>query len=179
MTDDWLRLEPGEAVQWETHPRLMRAAPGVLFGVVIAAVAVAGGALVDPLVSALLAVALLPAVYAYLRVVNTRYVVTDRALYRKEGIVGIDLRTVEAGRVQNTRSTQDVFGTLFGHGTVEIEVAGGRDLRFADVHDPNDVRRRIERLGDGREELPGTADQWRAVRDELRAIRRSLERQPK
>ena len=25
MTDDWLRPEPGESVQWETHPRLKTA----------------------------------------------------------------------------------------------------------------------------------------------------------
>jgi uncharacterized membrane protein YdbT with pleckstrin-like domain len=179
MTDEWLRLEAGETVRWEARPRLMRAAPGVLAGLAVAVVAVAGGVAVDPLALGLLLAAPLPAGYAYLRVVNTRYAVTDRALYRKQGVVGIDQRTVELGRVQNTRATQDVTGTLFGHGTVEIEVAGGRELRFADIHDPNDVRRRIERLGGGTSAVPGTVDQWRAVRDELRAVRRSLERQLK
>lgn len=179
MSDEWLRLDPGETVQWETHPRLVRAAPGVLFALVVAAAGIAGGLLVDRLALVVLVLAPAPAVYAYLRVVNTRYVLTDRALYHKRGVVGIDLRTVELTRVQNTRSTQGVLGTAFGHGTVEIEVAGGRDLRFADVYDPKEVRRRIEGLAGGTEAIPGTEAQWRAVRDELRAIRRAIERQPK
>ena len=179
MTGEWFTPEPSETVQWEAQPRLMRAAPGVLFGLAVAVAAVAGGVLVDPLAAGLLLVAPLPAAYAYLRVVNTRYVLTDRALYRKRGVVGVDVRTVELGRVQNTRATQDVTGAVFGHGTAEVEVAGGRDLRFADIYDPNDVRRLIERLAGGAATIPGTVEQWRAVRDELRAIRRALERQPK
>jgi uncharacterized membrane protein YdbT with pleckstrin-like domain len=177
MTPDWLRLEPDEAVHWETHPRLLRAAPGILAGLAVAVAAVAAGVALDPRALAGLLVAPLPAAYASLRVVTTRYVVTDRALYRKRGILGIDLRSIEQTRVQNTRTIQGVFGTAFGHGTVEVEVAGGPDLRFADVQDPNDVRRRIERLGGGRRSVPGSVDQWRAVLAELRAIRRALEAQ--
>jgi uncharacterized membrane protein YdbT with pleckstrin-like domain len=179
MTDDWLRLDPEESVEWETHPRLMRAAPGVVVGLVIAVIAVSGGLAADARLLATVVLAPLPAAYAYLRVVNTRYVVTDRALYRKQGVVGIDLRSVEQRRVQNTRATQGVLGTLFGYGTVEIEVAGGADLRFADVYDPNDVRRLVDELAGGGRSVPGTIEQWRAVRDELRAVRRAMERQPK
>lgn len=178
MTSEWLRLEPGETVRWEAHPRLIRTAPAVLASLAIAVVAVAVAVLVDPLASGLLLAASTPAVYAYFRVVNTRYVVTDRALYHKRGLVGIELRTVELTRVQNTRSTQGVLGTAFGHGTVEIEVAGGRDLEFADVHEPVDIRRRIERLAGGTAAIPGTVDQWRAVREELRAIREAIDGRP-
>ena len=180
MTDDWLRPEPGESVQLETHPRLMRAAPGVIIGLVVAVIAVSGGLAVDARLGATVVLAPLPPAYAYLRVVNTGYVVTDRALYRKRGVVGIDLRSVNLRRVQNTRATQGVFGTLFDYGTVEVEVAGGSDLRFAGVYDPNDVRRLVEGLaGASGRSVPGTTEQWRAVRDELRATRRNLERQPK
>ena len=177
MTADWLRLEADETVRWETHPRLMGAAQGVVAGLVIGLVAVVAGVALDARALAGLLAAPLPAAYAYARVVTTRYVVTDRALFRKRGIVGIDLRSVELTRIQNTRTTQGVFGTALGHGTVELEVAGGTDLRFADVHDPNEVRRLVERLGGRRRGVPGTAAQWRAVRDELRAIRRVVERQ--
>lgn len=180
MTHAWLRLEADETVEWETHPRLMRAAPGVVASVVLAGVAVAGGTILDPLGYALVMLAPVPTVYVYLRVVNTRYVVSDRALYRKTGVVGIDLRTVERGRVQNTRSTQGVLGAAFGYGTVEVEVAGGADVRFAGVYDPVDVRRRIERIaGGGASAIPGSLEQWRAVREEVRAIRRALADHPK
>lgn len=178
MTDAWLTLEPGEGVEWETHPRLMRAVPAMLLSLVLAVVAIGGAILVDPLALSLLLVAPLPGTYAYLRVVNTRFVLTNRALYRKTGVLGIDVRTVELDRVQNTKSSQGVLGTAFGYGSVVVDVAGGADLQFADIYDPDEVRADIERLASGTVDVPGTLDQWKAVREELKAIRRLLDSQP-
>jgi uncharacterized membrane protein YdbT with pleckstrin-like domain len=179
MTDAWLTLEPGEAVEWETHPRLMRAVPAILVSLALVAVAVVGAVIVDPLALAVLLVAPLPGGYAYLRVVNTRFVLTNRALYRKTGILGIDVRTVELDRVQNSKSSQGVLGTAFGYGTVTVDVAGGSDIRYFDIYDPDEVRADIERLAGGTDDVPGTLEQWREVREELRAIRRLLDGQPK
>jgi membrane protein YdbS with pleckstrin-like domain len=175
MTGDWLALDPGETVRWEAHPRYMRAAPAVAASLVIAVAAVGAAVTLDPRGLVGLLLAPLPSLYGYLRVVTTVFVVTDRALYRRRGVVGVEVRTVEHDRVQNTRSSRGVLGNVFGYGTVEVEVAGGRDLRFYDVYDPDDVRRLIERLGGTRLEVPGSVEQWRAVRGELRAIRRLLE----
>lgn len=175
MTDAWLTLEPGEAVEWETHPRLMRAVPAMLLSLVLAAVAIGGAILVDRLALSSLLVAPLPGAYAHLRVVNTRFVLTNRALYRKTGVLGIDVRTVELDRVQNTKSSQGVLGAAFGYGSVVVDVAGGADLQFADIYDPDEVRADIERLASGTADVPGTLDQWKAVREELRAIRRLLD----
>lgn len=179
MTDDWLALDPGETVEWEAHPRYMRAAPAIAASLAIASVALGAAVAVDPPFLAALVLAPLPGLYGYLRVVTTRFVVTNRAVYRKRGVVGVDVRTVELDRVQNTRSSRGVLGNAFGYGTVEVEVAGGRDLRFYDVYDPDDVRRLAERLSGARATIPGSIEQWRAVRDELREIRRLLEAQPK
>ena len=179
MTDDRLPVEPGESVEWTARPRYMRAAPAVATSLALAAVAVWAAVAVDPRALAGLVVAPLPGVYRYLSVANTRFVVTDRALYRRRGVLGVDVRTVELDRVQNTRSARGVLGNVFGYGTVEVEVAGGRDLRFYDVYDPEDVRRLVERLAGARGGVPGTVEQWLAVREELRAIRRHLEGQPK
>lgn len=179
MTDAWLTLEAGEAVEWEAHPRLMRAVPAILLSLALAAGAIGGAVLVDRLALAFLLVAPLPGAYAYLRVVNTRFVLTNRALYHKTGILGIDVRTVELDRVQNSKSSQGVLGTAFGYGTVTVDVAGGSDLRYFDVYDPDELRADIERLAGGTDDVPGTLDQWEAVREELRAIRRLLDGQPK
>lgn len=179
MSEEWLRLDPGEEIEWESRPRLLRAAPGVVASLALAVLAVGGATLGDPVALAALLLAPLPGAYAYLRVVNTRFVVTNRSLYRKRGLLGIDVRMVELEKIQNTRSKQGVFGTLFGHGTAEIEVAGGRDLRFYDVYDPDDVRRLVERLGSARGTIPGTVAQWKMVREELREIQRLVENRPK
>lgn len=179
MIESWLALDPGETVQWEAHPRYMRAAPAVATSLAIAAVAVGAGIVVDPLALTGLLVAPLPGLYGYLLVAKTRFVVTDRAAYRKRGVLGTDVRTIELDRIQNVRSTRGVLGNVFGYGTVRVEVAGGRDLRFYDVYGPDDVRRLIGRLSGSREDVPGSVEQWRAVRDELREIRRLVETQPK
>lgn len=179
MTDAWLTLEHGESVEWEAHPRLMRTVPAILVSLTLAVVAIGGAVLVDRLALALLLIAPLPGLYAYIRVVNTRFVLTNRALYRKTGILGIDVRTVELDRVQNTKSSQGVLGKAFGYGSVIVDVAGGTDLRFVDIYDPDELRADIERLASGTGDVPGTLDQWKAVREELRAIRRLLEGQPK
>lgn len=178
MTDDWLDLDPGESVEWDARPRLMRALPAVVVSVLLLAGLLWAALTVDTRLAIAVVVVPLPAVYGYLRVVNTRFVVTNRAVYRKRGIAGIEVRTIELDRVQNTQSTQGVLGTAFGYGTVEIEVAGGPDLRLYDIYDPDDVRRLIEGLGGTRRKIPGSVEQWRAVRAELRAIRRELEDQP-
>lgn len=175
MTAAWLTLESGESIEWEANPRRMRAAPAVIVSLAVAAAAIGAGVAVDRLAFAALLVAPLPGLYAYLRVRNTEFVVTDRALYRKRGLLGLDVRTVVLTRVQNTQSTRGILGNAFGYGTVDVEVAGGRDLRFYDIYDPDDVRRLIERLGGKSRDIPGSIEQWRAVRDELRAIRRTVE----
>ena len=171
--DAWFALETDETVVWDASPRLMRAVPAVLASLAIAIVGLGGAAVSEPALLAALLVAPFPAAYGYLRVVTTRFVLTDRALYRKRGVLGIDVRTVEFGNVQNTRTRQNFLGTLFDYGTLEIEVAGGRDLRFYDVYDPDGVRRLVDL--EGADVVPGTVEQWRAIRDELREIRRAAE----
>ncbi|QLD85096.1 PH domain-containing protein [Natronomonas halophila] len=179
MTDAWLTPEPGETVEWEASPRLMRALPAFLISLALVVGAVGGAVVVDRLAVAGLFVAPLPGAYAYLRVVNTRFVLTNRALYRKTGILGVDVRTVELDRVQNSKSSQGILGTAFGYGSVTVDVAGGSDLRYFDIYDPDEVRADIERLAGGSNEIPGTIEQWREVREELRAIRRLIDGQPK
>ncbi|MCY4730148.1 PH domain-containing protein [Natronomonas gomsonensis] len=179
MTETWLSLEAGEAVEWEASPRLMRAAPAVAISLVLVAAAIGGAIVVDRLALALLVVAPVPGIYAYLRVTNTRFVLTNRALYRKSGILGIDVRTIELDRVQNSTSSQGILGTAFGYGSVVVDVAGGADLRLFDIYDPDDVRADIERLAGRSDEIPGTLEQWQSVREELRAIRRELDGQLK
>ena len=174
MSDDaWLALDPNEAVVWDASPRLMRAAPAALASLAVVLVGAVGVAVGEPLAGVLLLVAPLPGGYGYLRVRSTRFVVTNRRLYRKRGLLGIDVRTVERRNVQNVRSKQGVLGTRFDYGTVTIELAGGRDLRFYDVYDPDDVRRLLDR--DAQSAIPGTVTQWRAIRDELRELRRLFE----
>ena len=95
---------------------------------------------------------------------QTSYLITSRAIWSKRGVVGQTVRRVGLSQVQNTAYSQSLTGSFFGYGTVTIEVAGGQDLDFRRIDDPESVRRMItDHITEASSELPGTADQWRAV----------------
>jgi hypothetical protein len=62
---------------------------------------------------------------------------------------------------------------VFGYGTVTLEIAGGDDIQFRRIEDPETVRRLVDQATG--EEIPGSLEQWRAVRDEVRALRKAVE----
>lgn len=171
---DAITLDAGEEVRWEGHPRLMTVLPSVVVGLVLLAVGVAVAARVSLAGLLLVPVALAVPAWGYLRVVNTRYVVTNRAVYAKSGVLGRRVTSADCSRVQDSSFHQSVRGTLFGYGSVELEIAGGNDIQFRNIESPREVRALVDRVT-RREELPGTVDQWTAVRDELRALRAAIE----
>jgi uncharacterized membrane protein YdbT with pleckstrin-like domain len=198
----WLPLAADETVQWRGGPRIQTAAPFVLVGL-LAVLAGAGlfwvwsmaAGTVQPVVPALAALAVTSgiavAVWAVLHVETTAYVVTDRHLSRKRGILSRRVTTVGYDTVQNVSYSQGLTGRLFDHGTVEFDTAGGSgtELAFDDVDDPRAVQRlvgaqrqRFERdhgvggaADDGGTALPGRPEQWAAVREEVVALRRAVE----
>ncbi|CQR50252.1 MULTISPECIES: PH domain-containing protein [Haloferax] len=176
--DDWLARGDDETVRWAGRPRIQTVIPAAVVGAAIAVVSAAVAVVNDVPALALVALVgpLLPA-WSYLRVTNTRFVVTDRALYRKTGVLSRTVQRVSLDRVQNSALSQGVTGSLFGYGTVAVEAAGGGAIRFDDVNDPGTVRDRIEGRDDrDSDEIPGTVEQWAAVRDEVRALRAAVER---
>ncbi|WP_255150460.1 PH domain-containing protein [Halorarius halobius] len=173
MTRDWFTPEAGEEEVWSGSPRLSTALPSVaiglalLAGVAYAAWAVTSWAMVG------VPVALAIPVAGYLQVRNTEFVVTDRAVYAKTGVVGRSVVESSLTNVQNTQFSQDLLGSVFGYGTVTVEIAGGDDIAFRRIENPADVRRLVDQSsGDA---IPGSVDQWRAVLAEVRALREAVE----
>lgn len=183
----------GERVVWAGQPRrrvvLQGVAVGLLLGVVVGLVTalvatglpvpttavLAGGGLLG------LTALALPVAGVWLWRRTTRYVLTERALYHRTGVVRVTVTELPLRHVQNTSFTQGVLGTLFDHGTVTVDTAGseGAELALHALDDPARVHRRIgeqaARVRDDRhEDLPGTPGQWRAVLDEVRGLRSSL-----
>lgn len=195
MTDDvdaWMARGADEAVRWSGRPRTTRVLPAVALGValvVVGLLAAAGGfgvvtvpsepagGLLSGVLFVLVGVAI--PVWAYVQLVNTRFVVTDRALYRKTGVFSRTVRRVALRRVQNSTFSQSVTGSLFGYGSIDVEAAGGGSIRFDDVEEPGEVRaligREVEGGGADAREIPGTVEQWEAVLGEVRALRRAFE----
>jgi uncharacterized membrane protein YdbT with pleckstrin-like domain len=178
--DDAVPLDDGESVAWTGRPRWSTVLPAVAGGLLLAAVAAGSVAVGEapPLVAAGgLAFGVAVPVWAEARRRGTQYLLTDRALYVRRGVVGRRVSQAALETVQNSSYEQDALGAAFGYGTVTAELAGGGDLTFRRVDDPDEVRRLVDRRTDGREReaLPGDADAWRAVREEVRALRRAVE----
>ncbi|QLG61795.1 PH domain-containing protein [Halorarum salinum] len=180
-----LPLADDEPVVWSGRPRLSAAGPAVLVGLLVATVGVAwwvvpadGMALPLPVaVAAILLGVAIPAV-ALVSLVNVRYAVTDRAAYVKRGVLGRRVSRARLAMVENTAYRQSVTGSLFGYGVVELETAG-TSFAFRRVDDPGAVRAVVDERtgGTGDEEggIPGSLAEWRAVREEVRALRSAFE----
>lgn len=185
-------LDPDESVLWTGNPRLSAAVGSLVVGGALAvagAVLLAGPALPDavppdafsapPIAGfALVVVGLLAAGYRVVELRRTRYLVTTDALQVRSGVLSRRVKRVGLERVQNSAYRQPLAGSVFGYGTVSVEVAGGGGgLTFRRIEDPREVRalvdRRVELAADP---IPGTVEQWEAVLEETRAIRAALAR---
>lgn len=177
---EWLSLEDGEELQWVGQPTTLR-----LVGTVVA------GVVTIPIVVGVFVLLALP--FQYLRIDHTDYVVTNRSLYVKTGILSTNIESVDLDRIQNTEFTQSFWGTRLGFGTIEISTAGtgGADVTFDDVEDARAVREELTRvqrafaegagLGSGGTggsggRRPASRDQLDELVAELRATREALER---
>ncbi|MFB6081170.1 MAG: PH domain-containing protein [Haloferacaceae archaeon] len=118
---------------------------------------------------------------------NVAYVLTDRSVYEKHGVLSTNVVRVGVETVQNTELTKDVWGNLFDYGTVAVSTAGseGSEVTFTDLNDPETFRDELRtvtsryRSGDAGPSVAagsldaGTVD---ALLDDARAIHRTADR---
>jgi uncharacterized membrane protein YdbT with pleckstrin-like domain len=178
VTHDWLRLRDDEELRWQSRPRIFDAALSVSVGLLVLAGGIVGAILETVLFAGLCPVGALIAIWSVLSNRRTWYVITTRGLYARTGVLGRQVRSVEHHRVQNSQYRQSVTGTLFGHGSVEIDVAGGPDITFGGIYDPDEIQAAIrEQTGrsSGGRSIPGTREAWLDVLEELRELRTTLE----
>lgn len=175
MSGSWWFQHDGETVDWEGSPRWSAAIDGIVLGAAIAVGAVVAALLIDSRLVAATLLGIGLAGWRLRKVRQTHYLTTSRALWSKRGVIGQTVRRVGLPQVQNTAYSQSLTGSLFGYGTVTIEVAGGRDLQFRRIDEPAKIRRLIaEQIDNTDTELPGTTDQWRAVLSELRTVNKAI-----
>lgn len=185
--DPAIPLEADESVVWTAHPRVTRVLPAVVSGVALVLAGVVGWVVAETALALLLVpLGISGAVWRYLANRNTQYVVSEDALYVKSGVLSRTVTQAALETVQNSAYSQSVTGSLFGYGSVEFELAGGGSLVFRAVPDPREVRALVDRAtkNDGiageaavSEGVPGDVEQWRAIREEVRALRETVERQ--
>ena len=161
----WLTLEDDEEIQWASTPHKYSIVPAFIVGI--------------PLSLVLIGIPLL--VGSYLQYTNTNYVVTNRALYSKRGILSKDVQQVGFDKVQNISYSQSALGSSFGYGSVDISTAGGSgvELQFRSIPDPAAVQELIAREIDSRQQsgsgsAADTDDILEEILAELRVISRAL-----
>ncbi len=164
MDLEWLSLDDDEELLWASGPDRRTLIPAFAIGI--------------PLSIVLVGIFII--VGEYLRVTNTNYVVTNRALYRKSGVLSRDVKRIDFGKVQNISYAQTALGNQFGYGTVEISTAGGSgvEMAFKSVPDPQDVQqlisertKRERREGDDERTKDDVLEE---ILTELRAIRAAV-----
>lgn len=186
MTRDWLTLDDDEAVLWEGSPRIQTVIPALLVGLVVAAAPVAVAVFAPDAapvpVWPLAVLGVVPPLLVYVWIRNVEFVVTTNRCYRKRGVLSRDVLAVGFESVQNSSYEQGVLGTAFGHGTVSVDTAGGlgTELSFWNIEEPRSVQQLVldqrDAVAGDEDEVPGSVEQWQAVLDEVRALRRAAER---
>ena len=162
---EWLSLDDGEEIQWASTPHKYSLVPALLIGI--------------PLSIVLIGIPII--VGGYFQYTNTNYVVTNRGLYSKRGILSRDVKQIGFDKVQNISYSQSAIGSSLGYGSVEISTAGGSgvELKFRSIPEPAGVQELITSEIDTRQQ--GTADDATDTDDvldeilvELRAIRAAV-----
>jgi uncharacterized membrane protein YdbT with pleckstrin-like domain len=161
----WLTLEDGESIRWASTPHKYSLVPAFVVGI--------------PLSLVLIGIPIVVA--SYLQYTNTNYVVTNRGLYSKRGILSRDVQQIGFDKVQNISYSQSALGSSFGYGSVDVSTAGGSgvELQFRSIPDPASVQELIAgEIDDRQRGESGSATDSEAVLDdilaELRAIRRAV-----
>ncbi|AZQ14164.1 PH domain-containing protein [Halorubrum sp. PV6] len=160
---EWLTLEDGESIQWASTPHKYSVVPALIVGVPLSLVLVG-----IPIVVA-----------AYLQYTNTNYVVTNRGLYSKRGVLSRDVQQIGFDKVQNISYSQSALGSTFGYGSVDVSTAGGSgiELQFRSIPDPAAIQELISRAIDSRQQPESDStkeDVLDAILAELRVIRQAV-----
>jgi uncharacterized membrane protein YdbT with pleckstrin-like domain len=151
------KLNPGEQVIFEGHPSWRSILAFYIKGILgTAAVALVVGLVtsitgddVDTglvTIVALVGVAL-TVLIGFIKRIATDYVITDRRLHIKRGIISRTIQETRLVRVQNVNYNQSVLQRILQIGDVDFDTAAGDDYNFvfAGVAQPEDVVHEVDR----------------------------------
>jgi len=162
---EWLSLEDDETIRWASTPHKYSVVPGLIVGI--------------PLSLVLIGIPIIIA--SYLQYTNTNYVVTNKGVYSKRGILSRDVQQVGFNKVQNISYSQSAIGSSLGYGSVDVSTAGGSgvELQFRNIPDPAAVQEVIAKEIDTRQQGDtdrdaDTDDVLEEILIELRAIRHAV-----
>lgn len=162
----WASLESGETVRWRGRPSVVPAlwtvSKALAVGGVGLVIWLSSEGYVDPgrampsmpasspatlVGSVLIGVGVMGAVTPLVGWVGISYLLTDRAVYRKHGLLVRLVRSQSLTEVRDVTTTQPLLGKLGSFGTVHVEtaeeVADDETLVLTHVPEPETVATRI------------------------------------
>src|SRR3954447_9865268 len=143
-------LHPGEHVIYEGHPSWRSIFSFYLVGLVVVAAAVAIGVVADKgAVGAATggAILLVLLLVGWLRRITTRYLITNRRLQIRRGLIAKHVEETRVERVVDVTVHQGVFDRILQIGAVDFDNASAQQgdlFRFAGVAQPERVVRAID-----------------------------------
>lgn len=128
---DWFDIDQEEEISWIGQPHKNSLYPAVIIGVPLS----------------ILGIGLFIIAYAYLHRENTDYVVSNKGLYKKTGIISRRVKRIKFDKVQDISYSQSYLGRVFDYGNVDISTAGGSqvEMRFRSVPNPTKVQELISK----------------------------------
>ena len=153
-------LHPGEHVIYEGHPSWRSIFSFYILGLVVVAAAVAIGVVADKTGIGLAAagvILLLVLVIGWLRRITTRYLITNRRLQIRRGIIAKHVEETRVDRVVDVTVHQRVIDRILQIGAVDFDNASAQQgdlFRFAGIASPEQVVRAIDRVHEERDTAP-------------------------
>lgn len=87
----------------------------------------------------------------YLHKSSTKYVITDKRVFKRTGIISEDFKSSTFKHITSLRIKQGIIGKIFGFGHIVIDTAGsgsGFEFVWFCVKNPFQVKNEIEKLID-------------------------------
>jgi len=147
-----MELHPGEHVIYEGHPSWRSIFSFYLTGLLIVAAAVAIGVVADKVgigAAAAAAILLILLLVGWLRRITTRYLITNKRLQIRRGLLAKHTEETRVERVVDGTGPQGVFERRLGIGAVDFDNASAQQgdlFRFAGIAAPERVVRAIDRV---------------------------------
>src|SRR3954451_15015730 len=145
-------LHPGEHVIYEGHPSWRSIFSFYLMGLVVVAAAVAIGVVADKGAigaAAAGAILLILLLVGWLRRITTRYLITNRRMQIRRGLIAKHVEETRVDRVVDVSVHQGVFDRILRIGAVDFDNASAQQgdlFRFAGVANPERVVRAIDQV---------------------------------
>jgi uncharacterized membrane protein YdbT with pleckstrin-like domain len=153
-------LHAGEHVIYEGHPSWRSIFSFYLTGLVVVAAAVAIGVVADKTgigAAAAGAILLILLLVGWLRRITTRYLITNRRLQIRRGLLAKHVEETRVDRVVDVTVHQGVFDRILRIGAVDFDNASAQQgdlFRFAGIAAPESVVRAIDQVHEERTAEP-------------------------